>query len=155
MHGNHAAEGGITMQRRPQGILIEDLPDLDQLGDQDLADRGFINVIASPFHADPTGLHDSSDALQAAVTFGREHKLAVYFPGGTYLISRPIQCVAGWSEERTSLRRYLPHCDYWPCVLIGDRRDGDRPRIRVRGRTSPKLLPDSALSTHICPNANA
>jgi hypothetical protein len=113
--------------RRPQGILVDDLPDLDLLDRTGLPD-GLIDVTAAPFHADPRGERDSTRALQEAVVFGRAHKLAVFFPVGTYLVSDTIACVAGWTEEQTPLRRYLPHCEYWPCVLVGAR-GGDRPRI--------------------------
>lgn len=119
----------MTIARRPQGICVDDLPDLDQFGDQALAARGLIDVTAAPFDADPSGERDSSEAIQAAVTFGREHKLALWFPLGSYLVTRSIHCVAGWTEERTPLRRYLPHCEFWPCVLIGEQRHGERPRI--------------------------
>ena len=118
-----------TTRRIPQGICIDDLPDLDRLGNQEMAERGLIDVTAAPFHADPSGERDSSDAIQAAVIFGREHKLALWFPFGCYLITRTIRCVAGWTEERTPLRRYLPHCEYWPCVLLGEQLDGRRPSI--------------------------
>jgi hypothetical protein len=132
----------MTIFSRPQGICVDDLPDLDALADQDLAQRGLMDVTAGPFHADPTGQTDSTGAIQAAVTFGRRHKLAVFFPLGTYRISAPVACVGGWTEQHTALRRYLPHCEYWPCVLIGERRNGSRPRIvladRSRGFADPE-----------------
>ena len=111
----------------PQGIPVELVPDLELLENSELP-NGLIDVTAAPFNADPRGEIDSTSAIQEAVISGREHKHAVYFPAGTYLVSDTIACVAGWTEERTPLRRYLPHCEYWPCVLLGAR-GGDRPRI--------------------------
>jgi hypothetical protein len=128
---------------RPHGICVDDLHHLRQLGDQELASLGLLDVTAAPFFADSSGQTDSSAAIQAAVIFGREHKLAVFFPVGTYLISRSIACVAGWTEERTSRRRYLPHSEYWPCVLIGDRRDGKCPRLVLAEHSPGFQNPDA------------
>ncbi len=124
------------------GICVDYLADLAALGNRELAERGLIDVTAAPFHADPGGERDSSDAVQNAVSFGREHKMAVFFPAGTYVITRTIECVGGWTEERTDRRRYLPHCEFWPCALIGERRDGRRARILLaehsRGFADPE-----------------
>ncbi len=137
-------ESAIKMNHDlPQGICTDDLPNLAHLGNQQMARNGLIDVTAAPFGADPTGETDSADAIQAAVTFGRRHKLAVFFPAGTYRISRSIACVAGWTEEETARRRYLPHSEYWPCVLIADRRDGKHPRIILAEHSPGFSDPDS------------
>ncbi|MFW6286317.1 MAG: glycosyl hydrolase family 28-related protein, partial [Candidatus Sumerlaeota bacterium] len=90
---------------RQHGICVDQLKDMAALGNREMAERGLIDVTAAPFHADPGGDRDSSDAIQDAVSFGREHKMAVFFPAGTYLITRTIECVGGWTEERTARRR--------------------------------------------------
>ena len=139
LHSSSSLPDGSDL---PHGICIDDLPNLAQPGNQEIARNGLIDLTAAPFDADPTGEADSSDAIQAAVTFGRRHKLAVFFPAGTYLISRTIDCVGGWTEEHTSRRRYLPHSEYWPCVLIGERPDGQRPRIVLAEHTPGFSDPD-------------
>jgi hypothetical protein len=42
------------------------------------------------FGADPTGQHDSADAIDRAIAFARQHNLKVYIPPGTYQVNRHI-----------------------------------------------------------------
>lgn len=121
---------------RALGICSDDIDDLERMPGQQLLDSGFIDITAAPFSADPSGQRDSTKAIQEAVIFGRHHKLAVYVPLGEYLVSDTIRCRGGWSDERFADHRYLPFSEVWPCVLIGERRDGRRPVVR--------LAPDSA-----------
>lgn len=115
----------------PLGINVEDIPALNAMPEQKLLETGFIDVTAVPFSADPTGKADATKAIQEAVVFARHHRLAVWFPYGRYLVSDTIQCRVGWSDERTPNHLYLPFCELWPVVLIGERRDGKRPLIRL------------------------
>lgn len=50
------------------------------------------NVTQSPYHADPTGLKDSTAAIQNAINAAAENASGgvIYFPTGTYTISSPL-----------------------------------------------------------------
>jgi len=113
----------------PLGIIVNDIADLNRMKDQPLLHLGFIDITKPPYSADPSGKKDATKAIAEAVFFGRHHKLAVYFPAGDYLVSNTIPCFGGWSDERTPNHKYLPWIETWPCVLIGDRRTGKKPRI--------------------------
>eukprot|EP01052_Picozoa_sp_SAG31_P031247 SAG31_NODE_3291_length_4457_cov_2.517439_3_plen_1058_part_00 len=54
------------------------------------AAEGILDVSAPPFSADPEGKRDSTQAIQAAVDWAREHYCVVFFPAGTYLVSESI-----------------------------------------------------------------
>jgi hypothetical protein len=56
----------------------------------DLLTLGLIDVTASPYNADPTGITDSTKAIQQAVYDAREKSLICFLPTGTYLISDTI-----------------------------------------------------------------
>lgn len=113
----------------PLGINVEEIAALNTLGNRVLARTGFLDVTKAPFSADSTGARDCTAALREAIDFGRYHKLAVYFPAGTYLVSDTLVCLGGWKDERA--QKWLPYTDMWPCVLVGDRRSGKHPMIRL------------------------
>jgi len=117
---------------RAQGICIDDIEALNQMPDQKLLDTGFIDITAAPYSADPSGKRDSTKAIQDAVIFARHHKLAVYFPLGEYLVRDTIMCRGGRSDDRFPDHRFLPFAgELWPCVLVGERRSGKRPVVRL------------------------
>ena len=114
-----------------QGICIEDVPALKAMSAQRLLDEGFVDVTAAPFSADPTGKGDSTKAIQDAVYFARHHRLAAYFPAGEYRVSNTIVCWGGRNDDRHPDHRFLPFSECWPAVLVGERRDGRRPCVRL------------------------
>jgi hypothetical protein len=124
----HAADAPFTAND-PLGINVDDIPALNAMPEQTLLRTGFLDVTKPPFNADSTGVKDSTKAIADAVFFGRHHKLAVWFPLGTYKVSDTIPCAGGWSDERTPNHKYLPFTEAWPCVLIGQRKGNERPRI--------------------------
>ncbi|MCX5682574.1 MAG: glycosyl hydrolase family 28-related protein, partial [Planctomycetota bacterium] len=63
-----------------------------ELENQRLAALGYVDVTQGPFRADPTGAKDSTQAVQAALVFARDHQMACFFPAGTYLISDTLSC---------------------------------------------------------------
>ncbi len=115
----------------PLGINIEDISALNNMPQQKFLEKGFIDITAAPFSADPEGISDSTKAIQEAVVFGRHHHMAIWIPYGEYLVRDTINCRVGWSDDRTSNHLYLPFCELWPVVLIGERRKGERPVIRL------------------------
>ena len=52
-------------------------------------------VFPETYGADPTGVNDSTVAVQDAVNYAFNNAMVVYFaPGATYLVSNPIYCIA-------------------------------------------------------------
>lgn len=97
-----------------------------ELGNPSLAALGFVDVTVAPFSADPRGERDSTEALQKAIVFARDHQMVCFFPPGQYKISDTLTC-----EQYRPLRpdgRRKGTRDY-PCVLVGSRRGTTRPRI--------------------------
>ncbi len=91
-----------------------------------LAALGFVDVTAPPFSADPTGRKDSTEAIQRAIVYARDHQMVCFFPPGEYLVSDTLECrqyrpLTAGGTRRKGTREY-------PCVLVGSRR-GPRPRI--------------------------
>ena len=66
---------------------------LSELGNSRLAEMGFVDVTAAPFFADPTGKKDTTDALQKAIVFARDHQMVCFLPSGRYLISDTLSCI--------------------------------------------------------------
>jgi hypothetical protein len=96
------------------GGLVLTIP--AELGNQELARMGFVDVTAAPFSADPQGKKDSTKAIQNAVNFARDHQMAVFFPPGNYVISDTIECIQNLGV-RLSGGIGSPHAH--ACVLIG------------------------------------
>ncbi|MFA7368866.1 MAG: glycosyl hydrolase family 28-related protein [Kiritimatiellales bacterium] len=117
------------------GINVDDVAALNAMPEQTLLRTGFIDVTKPPFSADPSGARDATKAIADAVFFGRHHKLAVWFPLGTYTVSDTIPCPGGWSDERTPNNKYLPFTEGWPCVLIGERQGSRRPCIVLASKS--------------------
>ncbi len=114
-----------------QGICQDDIPALRAMPEQKLLDTGFLDVTAPPFSADPSGKTDSTTAIRDAVLFARHHKLAAYFPVGDYLVSDTITCWGGRNDARFEDCRALPFSECWPAVLVGERKDGKKPCVRL------------------------
>ncbi len=51
---------------------------------------GYISATASPYNADPSGLNDSTTALQNAVNAASSAGVGLYIPQGLYKVSSPI-----------------------------------------------------------------
>ncbi len=100
----------------------------------DLREYGILDVTTAPFNADATGERDSTQAIQEAVDFGRDNRLAVYFPPGTYRVSDTIRCRQGDRIPKATYERFLERGmaasnRFSPCVLVGSSRGAERPVI--------------------------
>lgn len=124
-------KSSVPCKPRAQGVCVDDVEALDAMPEQRLLDLGFVDVTAAPFSADPQGRRDSTQTIRDAVYFARHHRLAAYFPVGDYVVSDTITCWGGRNDARFPDCRALPFSECWPAVLIGERKDGRRPRIRL------------------------
>ena len=90
-----AATAAVQGQMDPyvHDTVVEPVPDMirldvpKQLGNQDFAALGFVDITAAPFRADPGGNRDSTDAIQRAVDFARDHQMVCFLPPGRGLFS--------------------------------------------------------------------
>lgn len=97
------------------------------VGNEALAALGYLDVTAEPFSADPTGVRDSTAALNAAFRFANVHRLAVFFPPGDYLVSDTLQAV---TLLRTDWDGRLNRAGGYGPVLVGSTLDPAR-RSRI------------------------
>lgn len=110
-----------------------------ELGNRRLAELGLVDVTAAPFHADPSGKTDATEALQQAILFAREHQMVAFFPAGTYQVSDTLECLHGrWDPKVGKLRNSRD----LPCILVGDRSGDRRPLIRLAPRSPGFDNPD-------------
>jgi hypothetical protein len=97
------------------------------IGNQQLAALGFVDVTGAPFFADPTGKKDVTQALQRAVNFARDHQMVCYFPSGDYRISDTLSCIQNPYLRSNGEIAGGPN---FPCVLTGSY-TGPRPTIHL------------------------
>lgn len=71
---------------------------LDKYTDKDMKGIGFINVTASPYHADKTGKIDATAAIQQALKDARDARMIAFLPAGRYLVSTTITGIQGTVE---------------------------------------------------------
>ena len=94
---------------------------------------GFVNAAGPPFNADPTGKSDATDALQASLDFGRGHYLTTFLPAGTYVVSRPLECIQLQKNFYTTATE--PNCNNMVETF------GATPKLQPHcGRTAPYVL---------------
>nr|MBF0221946.1 hypothetical protein [Desulfobulbaceae bacterium] len=102
-----------------------------ELGNQQLAASGLVDITAAPFFADPTGAKDSTESIQAAIKFARDHQMVCFFPSGTYMISDTIECIQNYYKRSNSK---IYNARNFPCLLIGSRQ-GKRPVIYLKPKS--------------------
>lgn len=103
-----------------------------ELGNQRLARLGYVDVTAAPFNADPSGKTDSTQAIQNAVDFARDHQMVCFLPAGDYLVTDTIKCAQGyyyWRKDKVGAARHHP------CMMVGSSKD---PSKRARIVLAPK-----------------
>lgn len=130
--------------------IREPFPDLvdlrmpAELEDRASAALGLVDITEGPFHADPTGRRDSTAAIQAAVTFARDHQMVCFFPAGTYRLSDTLECVQQL-YRRANGRVFGGN--RFPNLLVGSRAGSQRPRLLLASNSpgfgdpaSPKIF---------------
>jgi len=113
---------------------------MDSLSGAALRDYGILDVTSAPFNADPTGGRDATKAIQDAVDFGRDSRLVVYFPSGTYTVSDTIKCRQGDRIPKGRVESFeklgmAASNRFSPCVLVGSSRGESRPVICLASRS--------------------
>jgi hypothetical protein len=83
-------ETGVRAQRRAVGAVLDDLPTV-----RFPQHANVIDVTQAPYYAKGDGVSDDTDALQRALHDVMGKRKLLYFPAGTYLISRTLL----WSKQ--------------------------------------------------------
>ena len=81
---------------------------------------GFLDATLPPFSADPTGVTDSTVALQAAIHYSRRNYLSLFLPSGEYLVSQTL--VAKQTERLDAVdgkNGYWQQARYVPNRIVG------------------------------------
>ncbi len=105
------------------GVDLE-VPRLDE--SHELAQWGLVDVTKPPFNADPMGQEDSTQALQHAIDFARQHFMVTYLPTGTYKVSDTLSCAQSLVVRTSDNMLNDPER---PCVMQGSRQGNARPKI--------------------------
>lgn len=114
-----------TVSQPVADLIRLDVP--ESLGNRPLAALGCVDITASPFNADPTGIEDSTKAIQKAINFARDYQMVCFFPSGTYRISDTLSCIQGLYRRQHGKVSAAPN---FPCVLVGSAKKGiARPKI--------------------------
>jgi hypothetical protein len=112
---------GFEVQREPAG--------------RRLAEIGMVDVTRAPFLADSSGKEDTTQALQQAIDFARDHHMLTYLPSGTYLISDTLRAVKpGGGPRDLELWHWSKMT---PCVLVGESKRSVRRPLIVLAPNSP------------------
>ncbi len=123
--GAGSASPQDAVSRKVSGVEATGREVRDRAGNRVLLAAGLLDVTAAPYHADPSGKHDSTAAIRQAIKDARDARLIAHFPAGRYLVSDTIEGVQGevaWDEWM-----YKGFADAWvatnsfeyPCVLRG------------------------------------
>ena len=104
------------------GIKL-DLP--RDLAKNDLAKIGGLDVTKTPFFADPTGISDSTVAIQNAINCARDNQLFCFFPQGKYKISDTLKC---YQKNYKKSNGKIVSGRQFPCMLFGSTQ-GKRPEL--------------------------
>ncbi|MHB9009235.1 MAG: glycosyl hydrolase family 28-related protein, partial [Limisphaerales bacterium] len=92
-----------------------------------------VDVSQPPYSATGDGVTDDTDALQRALNENVGRNRAIYFPSGTYLVSRTLTWPKRWNDR-----------DNWGFTMLrGQHRD--RTRIRLRDATFTNVEQPGAL----------
>ncbi len=90
--------------------------------------KGYLDVTKAPFNAVGNGINDDSDEIQKAIDYAFWNNFVVYFPAGTYLVSKTLNCIQEDGENFTPPtgkgQRKFAH------LLVGST-TGPRPVIKV------------------------
>ncbi len=98
-----------------------------EVGSNPSAQLGYLDITAAPFQADPTGRSDSTEAIQKAIDFARDHQMVCLFPPGTYTVSDTLHAIQGLYRRQHGV---IIGALNFPCVLVGRcDPDGRRPKI--------------------------
>ena len=101
---------------------------------------GFLDATKAPFNADNTGASDATQALQAALDFGRAHYLTTFLPGGIYLVSKTLKMIQ--AEKKFLSTVGDPNCNNMVEVF------GQKPTIKKHcGRTQPYVFQGTVSGT--------
>jgi hypothetical protein len=78
----------VALRAAVAGSYVIDTADFEQVGPALSAPAGYLNVV--DFGADPTGVTDSTAAVQAAVNAGQAQSKGVWIPSGTFTVTGQV-----------------------------------------------------------------
>lgn len=87
-------------------------------------ETGLLDATKAPYLADPSGVRDSSAAIEKAMADARDARLVTWLPAGRYTVSRTLTCIQGvvkrdsWPHGPAD--PVIENESYWfPCSLAG------------------------------------
>lgn len=99
-----------------------------------LLQLGLLDVTRTPYNADPSGVADSTKAIQRAVNDARDQRLVCFFPEGIYLISNTLSCeqqVRKLDQPRYTDGRTQHYWDEPQNIVMFGSTKGKRPVLRL------------------------
>ncbi|MCA9136702.1 MAG: hypothetical protein KDB00_08085 [Planctomycetales bacterium] len=125
-------------------IGFADLPESFDRNDP-LYKSGLLDITKAPYSADPTGVQDSTQAIQRAVNDARDNSLVCFFPQGTFLISDTISCeqqVEKLDRPRATDGRTQHYWDRSHRIVLFGSGKGRRPVIKLSDKAQGFNDPD-------------
>ena len=98
----------------------------DGLGNARLAEFGFLDVTAAPFHATPDDGQDDTVALQTAINFARDHQLVAFLPAGNYHLRNTLFLSQGLIRQQAEGGSELLEKESYGVQLVGSTKDPAR-----------------------------
>ncbi|WP_027625693.1 glycosyl hydrolase family 28-related protein [Clostridium lundense] len=98
---------------------------------------GFLDITKSPYNAKGDGKTDNSDAIQKAIDDAYASNLIVYFPQGTYLISKQLvlnQYPAYWFQKEQGIK--FDSQRKFGNILVGSTQNEQRPKIVLKDNSN-------------------
>lgn len=94
---------------------------------------GFLDITKQPYNAKGDGKTDDSDAIQKAIDDAYASNLIVYFPEGTYLVSKQLvlnQYPANWYQKDQGIKFNSQR--KFGNILVGSTKGSQRPKIVLK-----------------------